>query len=149
MTDDLEALIADLETAPDGNVDLSERVARAIGWEFFNDPLFDFWRAPDESEHEDPPSFTEDVGAAWSLAPVEAGVTLHRFLGLKGRSWATIHTNYQKGTVRPAGTLARPEWTCAANSEALALCAAAIRFRLESENSLHLINPVDSRATTG
>lgn len=136
MTDDLslDVLIAELETATGGTTHLSETVARAMGWEFFSDPLFDFWRAPDESEHEDPPSFTEDVGAAWSLIPYGHGATLHRFLGLKGRSWATVFTSYPEGTPHPVGTLARPEWTCSANTEALAICAAALKSRCDPKD---------------
>lgn len=83
------------------------------------------------SDRDDCPRYSISIDEVLPVIRLDRGVTLHRFFGKKGRSWATVFSNYPEGTPRPAGTLARPEWTCSANTEALALCAAALKARME------------------
>jgi hypothetical protein len=74
-------------------------------------------------------SFTSSVDDALSLIPERWGVTIHLYLGLNGRAWASVHGPYPDSTPRPIGVAPRPEFVCAANSIPLALCIAAVQAR--------------------
>lgn len=108
MTDDLslDVLIAELETAPKGSTELSDAVARAVGWRVESEETHDAWVSPEGHRFHIFPDFTQDLGDAVSwLVPDGAGFTLHRFLGLKSRSWATVFTSHPKGHPAPSGNL--------------------------------------------
>lgn len=116
MTDDLslDVLIAELETAPKGSTELSDAVARAVGWRVESEETHDAWISPEGHRFHIFPDFTQDLGAVSWLIPDGAGFTLHRFLASRGAAWAIIFTDGQR-------------FTCPAHTEALAICAAALK----------------------
>ncbi len=114
---DVNELIARLKHASSGSRDLDVRVGAITGRGHHDQPCLGSY------------SFTSSIDDALSLIPRNHGVTIHRYLDLNGRSWASVFTAYPSGTPYPPGEIERPVEMCAANSPALALCIAALRIR--------------------
>lgn len=70
---------------------------------------------------------TQYIDDAADLVPENLGFTIHRFLGLDGRSWAAVFNKYE-GEM-PQGISPRPEIVCSGATPALALTIAALHAR--------------------
>ena len=71
ITEAIRKLIADLEDATEGSRDLDARIAIESGWIFMAAWVLkaEYWMAPDEIEHSEPPQYTTSLDAADALGP--------------------------------------------------------------------------------
>lgn len=129
----LPDLIARLEAAEEGNITLDDRIALALGWRIDQQDIQGVgkWLAPGESHTQYLPEWSRSIDAALTLVPegwaidgwqLWPGATsslqlLETKLGRDDQYW---HSSKHK---RFDGAAATP---------ALAICAAALRARLET-----------------